>query len=132
MKKNFNYKISYASETGLRERNEDAFFIGKNKTKQLLAVVCDGIGSDDESQIASHLTTEAFKRAFTKKIKVCNFYRFYNKCISTVSKQISRTSATKNIKMGTTIVCSLITGNKVECASMGDSRIYHYTKNDDK
>jgi serine/threonine protein phosphatase PrpC len=43
-----------------------------NKSGQYLAIVCDGIGSQDDSQIASLVAVEVFAKSFEKKRRIRN------------------------------------------------------------
>jgi serine/threonine protein phosphatase PrpC len=75
MKTTFKYNISTATNKGTRPINEDANYVGFNKSGQLLAIVCDGIGSQDDSQIASLITVETFVQSFNKHHRIYNVYR---------------------------------------------------------
>jgi serine/threonine protein phosphatase PrpC len=72
MKINFKYNISSATNKGIRPINEDACFVGFNKAGQCLAIICDGIGSQDDSQIASLITVETFTQSFNKHRAIHN------------------------------------------------------------
>ncbi|MDR2636682.1 MAG: protein phosphatase 2C domain-containing protein [Mycoplasmataceae bacterium] len=126
MKINTSTLISAYSEKGRRERNEDFYVSAYNKSNQLLVVVCDGIGGDDDSQVASRLLANNFLIGFKKKKKIHNFSWFYNHILKKASRDI--TKHTKNGKvMGTTICVVLVTGNLVETANMGDTRIFYFS-----
>jgi serine/threonine protein phosphatase PrpC len=117
--------ISAHSEKGLRERNEDYFVTCSNDFNQTLAVVCDGIGGDDDSQIASRLLASLFEETFLKRKCIKNFSSFYNKVLISATKQINKRSTFNRI-MGTTVCVVLVSENYVEMANMGDSRIYFH------
>jgi protein phosphatase len=118
--------VSAHSEKGTRPINEDFYMFEKNGAGQLLAVVCDGIGGDDDSQVASKAVTSQFRDEFLAKKKITNFVRFYNKILTTSTKIINKKTL-KGSKMGTTVCALLITGTTVEIANIGDSRIYYYS-----
>jgi len=134
-----NYVFSAQTNKGIREYNQDSCLVTKNKSNQLLCVVCDGIGSEEHSEIASRTLTHIFEQKFLKRKKIHNFYRFYNSCIKKALKIIEDASKNihetdeekkiekpKKIRIGSTICCLLITGDKAEMANLGDSRIYYY------
>jgi serine/threonine protein phosphatase PrpC len=103
--------------------------VGFNKNGQGLIVVCDGIGSQDDSQIASLITVEVFKEQFMKHSRVFNVERFFNKCLRNAYNQITEISLKRlnGKKIGTTLVVSLIDKNKVTTFNLGDSRLYYYS-----
>jgi protein phosphatase len=123
--KTINLSISAHSKKGIRAINEDFYMYEKNSTGQLLAVVCDGIGGDDDSQVASKAVVSRFRDAFLAKKKITNFSKFYNKVLIDSTKIINKKTL-KGSKMGTTVCALLITGDVVESANIGDSRIYYY------
>jgi protein phosphatase len=120
-----NILITAHSEKGTRERNEDFYSVQTNKNGQVLAIICDGIGGDEDSQIASKTVVLNFESLFKKKKKIINFVSFYNTVLKKTLKIINAKSK-KNSKMGTTVCVVLITGNKAEMANIGDSRIYYF------
>jgi len=120
-----NYIFSGATIKGLREYNQDSYFIKKNKSNQIICVVCDGIGSEEHSEIASRTLTYTFEKEFSKKTKIKNFYKFYNSCIKKSVRTINKI-VNNNQKVGSTICCLLLTGDKAEMANLGDSRIYYH------
>jgi protein phosphatase len=120
-----NLLVSSYSEKGRRDNNEDFFITTYNKAGQLLVVVCDGIGGDDDSQVASRLLANHFLITFKKK-RVRNFARYYNHVLKKATKDITKHTP-EGKTMGTTICAVMVTGNIVETANMGDSRIYYYS-----
>jgi serine/threonine protein phosphatase PrpC len=72
MKTTLKFNISTSTNKGTRPINEDANFVGINKSGQYLAIVCDGIGSQDDSQIASLITVETFSKSFSKHRHIYN------------------------------------------------------------
>jgi protein phosphatase len=130
-------KLIYSAHTekGLREKNEDNFFVGINESNQMLIVVCDGVGGDSSSQIASEIVVNAFKINFKKQPTVKEFKDFYNISLELGLKYINEVSEKlfkNNEKMGTTVNAALIDGDKVYCANIGDSHTYHFLSKENK
>jgi protein phosphatase len=123
----FNYSIS--TNRGLREINEDASWVGLNGNNQCLMVICDGIGSQDDSQIASFIAVDVFRKNFTKHSKIFNIDRFFNKCLKSSYNNITDVANKKlnGRKIGTTLVVTFIDNNKVTTYNLGDSRLYHFS-----
>jgi protein phosphatase len=123
----FNYSI--ATNRGLRPINEDASWVGVNKNNQCLIVVCDGIGSQDDSQIASLITVEVFKEQFEKRSKIFNVERYFNKCLRNSHTKITKIANEKlnGRKIGTTLVVTFIDNDKATTFNLGDSRLYHFS-----
>jgi protein phosphatase len=96
-----------------------------------LAIVCDGIGSQDDSQIASLMTVEVFKKAFEKHSKVHNINVFFFKCLKAAHNQITQVSNARlnGKKIGTTLLVAYIKNNQVHVFNLGDTRLYHYSIN---
>jgi serine/threonine protein phosphatase PrpC len=123
---NFKYKISVASDKGTRETNEDFYGILENH-KDILLVLCDGVGSEQDSDIAAKITVKTFLTRFKKRFPLffC-FSRFYNNCIKASLRKL-RKLTNKNQGMGTTLCVVYIHKNIAQCANIGDSRIYYYS-----
>ncbi|GMO15950.1 MAG: protein phosphatase 2C domain-containing protein [Mycoplasmoidaceae bacterium] len=116
--------VSSHTETGRRDRNEDCNFYAFNNSNQMLAIVCDGVGGEEDSHIASKALCDTFEQQFSKHKKIKRFPSFYNKCLKKATKIINLKS--KGRTMGTTVCAVLITDNIAETANMGDSRIYYH------
>ena len=57
-----------ASDIGLhRKQNQDSYLIVENEAKDLLAVVCDGIGGGLAGDVASHMAVAHMKERFIRK-----------------------------------------------------------------
>ncbi|MDR2823436.1 MAG: serine/threonine-protein phosphatase [Mycoplasmataceae bacterium] len=127
-------KLNYSIHTnkGLRAINEDASWIGMNKSGQYLAIVCDGIGSQDDSQIASLVAVEVFAKSFEKKRRIRNCDLWFKKTLRTAYNRITELSK-KNLnskKIGTTLLLSIIEEDKARTFNLGDTRLYWYSLND--
>ena len=64
------FNISSASIAGIRKINEDACWVGCNAHKQCMAIVCDGIGSQEGSQNASRFIVDFFREEFSKRKRI--------------------------------------------------------------
>lgn len=117
-------EFNCATQKGLREINEDAYYVGKNKNEQILAIVCDGIGGYECSDTASNIIIDSFKYFFENSKKITNFQNFYYKCIEHGQKILNNAYNEIKKTMGTTIVVSLIDKNKIQTANIGDTRGY--------
>ena len=126
--KNSIYQISTASIAGIKKINEDACWSGCNDHKQLFAIVCDGIGSEAGSENVSRFIVEFFQKQFLNSSKIIFVERWFRKTLDLAFTALkSRYLKTKN-HMGTTLVAAIISGNKAYCIHIGDSRLYHFTK----
>jgi protein phosphatase len=92
-------------------------------------VVCDGIGSQDDSQIASFITVDVFRENFERHSKIFNIDRFFNKCLKSSYNKITSVANKKlnGRKIGTTLVVTFVDNNKVVTYNLGDSRLYHFS-----
>ena len=66
-------KIQYAtiSETGKRQKNEDAFrMVSMADGNRWLAVVCDGMGGHDKGEVASETVADAIVNYWRKAVDV--------------------------------------------------------------
>lgn len=124
-------KISVWSLTdkGLkRESNQDSFIVDQDLG---LYIVADGMGGHSGGEIASSLAVESMKTFIQKeraqsddaKSLLGQAYRFANESIQARAKQEPRLNG-----MGTTMVTSLVLGNKVFIGNVGDSRAYLYRR----
>lgn len=119
-----------ASDIGLRRKqNQDSYVIVENEEKELLAVVCDGIGGglagDVASRIAVNHLQERFlqKKAFQDDVDVKYWLK---QAIQEANDLIFMQSAKSQEQkgMGTTCVGVLFTMGTIYIFNVGDSRIY--------
>jgi len=62
-----NIIASYKTDTGtFRKNNQDSLLFLKNKTGQVLAVVCDGLGGHSCGDIASSMAVSLLKEFFNE------------------------------------------------------------------
>ncbi len=130
-------KIVGKTDIGLhRDSNQDAFRIMALGPGAGFAVVCDGMGGENggerASSIAKKAITQALEESFSEnlteeKIKPMLIRAFYsaNSNIYRIASEHTELSG-----MGTTVVLAFLLRQKAYCATVGDSRIYLYSKED--
>ncbi|BAQ60568.1 serine/threonine protein phosphatase [Geminocystis sp. NIES-3708] len=146
------YQIITASDPGKkRNNNEDCCYPKVNKLKstrsslETLAIVCDGLGGQDDGEIASNMAIEIIQKeledSYKKTLKetLQNKYwtplidaeKIYN-AIYKANDKITNINNTKKRKdkerMGTTTVITMAIAHEIYLAHVGDSRIYWITK----
>lgn len=113
-----------------RENNQDALDCVTNANEDKIYILCDGMGGYKGGEIAASESVKFIKNRFKKNsftnIDECKKWLYES--IMAVNKKI-RTMSQKDVelsKMGTTLVCLVITKEFKVYASVGDSRIYAY------
>jgi len=122
------YKFSYFCAQGIREYNQDACFVDKNKYNQVFGIVCDGVGSEKHSEVASTTMVGTCAYHFANEEKI-NFLDFYNKCLDESYREIGTTMSReyRGASSSTTVVCTLITDDIANISWIGDSRVYYFS-----
>ena len=121
---------SYNSNKGRKESNEDAVSVSKNKQGEVLAVVCDGVGSHSKSAYSSNYIVSTLEKEW-QDLTFANFNNMKNwlyERIEQLNKELFEKSQRKNKKMGTTIVTVGIFDNQVVVYNIGDSSAYGLTR----
>lgn len=119
-----------ASDIGLkRSENQDSFMIAVNKSNELLAVVCDGIGGGNAGDVASSLAANYLKEQFEKTSSFqedSEVKHWITNVVQKANDLIFLQSVKKKslIGMGTTCVGVLITKKDSYVFNVGDSRVY--------
>ncbi len=128
----------------MRNHNEDYFAIEtqhqkrENATGRILEakglyVICDGMGGHAGGEVASVMAVETVRRYFQdhwhddlpREDVIRDGVLLANQKIYEVNQQSLRSGSGR---MGTTLIMALIQGTKVAIASVGDSRIYRFTR----
>lgn len=128
----------------MRNHNEDYFAIEtqhqkrENATGRILEakglyVICDGMGGHAGGEVASVMAVETVRRYFQehwhndlpREDIIREGVLLANQKIYEVNQQSLRSGSGR---MGTTLIMALIQGTKVAIASVGDSRIYRFTR----
>lgn len=124
---------SYNSNKGRKERNEDAVSVSKNKQGEVLAVVCDGVGSHSKSAYSSNYIVSTLEKEW-QDLTFANFNNMKNWLYDKIEKlnlELFEKSQNKNKKMGTTIVAVATFGSQVVVYNIGDSSAYGLTKDNE-
>lgn len=123
------FTIHQNSRQGARPYNQDRIAYSYNKDA-LLAVVADGMGGHRHGEIAAQLAVktlaEAFERLATPSLK--NPTKFLGEYILQVHDAIDSFMLANNLldSPRTTIVAAVLQNDKLYCAHVGDSRLYHF------
>lgn len=127
-----NVMASYKTDVGtFRKENQDSLIFLKNKTGQVLAVVCDGLGGHSCGDIASSMAVSMLKNFFHKtdwkKLKTDEqIYDWLRTSVNSIQDAMNEyiLSHEEANDMGTTMVITLISNHKVYLVNIGDSRAY--------
>ena len=131
-------KIRYAAKTDVgmkRTHNEDYFSIIEDEQ---LFMVADGMGGHASGEVASKMSAETISEFYgrTKDEEATWPYKMErhlnyieNRLVCSIKLANYRIfhAAASDIRykgMGTTLVCTLLAGDKVHIAHVGDSRVY--------
>ena len=124
---------SYNSTKGRKEKNEDAVSVTKNKQGEVLAVVCDGVGSHSNAAYSSNYIVSTLEKEW-QDLTFSNFNNMKNWLCDKIEKlnlELFNKSQEKNKKMGTTIVTVATFDNQVVVYNIGDSSAYGLTKDNE-
>jgi protein phosphatase len=127
MKNKFNIAYSVCTSAGVKKENQDLAWLGFNKSNQCLAIICDGIGSEKNSDLASKVVLETFAEAFQKSSRVFFPERWFKKNLLIASNRLHHIYQTEKKQIGTTIVLCLVSNDKVHTFNIGDSRLYLFS-----
>lgn len=142
--------VEYAARlhTGyLRDKNEDNFFIdGVILTQEFrdrpfaingfvdkpaVFAVCDGMGGEDNGEIASLLTVQQVKQleGLVKSDKGYDLLEIVQLFVHKANVAVREHALETGKRMGATIAIVIVVENNVYCFNIGDSRIYALHKN---
>lgn len=113
-----------------RNENQDNYRAGYQKNDTVWALVCDGMGGANGGKIASGIVAASLEELFVENIDAMEtpiaVRKFLlNSLDATNNIVFERAAATPALSgMGTTIVCAVVRGGRVQYAHVGDSRIY--------
>ncbi len=121
------------SEIGGKGNQEDSLYpsLGVQNPGIPLFLVCDGVGGQDQGEVASAAVCEAFECYYSTHALPATadeLEPFFDKALTYAYDQLDAkdsTQATGKSRMGTTLTCVFILDNCCLAAHIGDSRIYH-------
>jgi len=125
-----NFDFANLTDKGLqREQNED-FLAYFDTCNGHVFVLCDGIGGHNAGEYASQLAVETVGE-FLNTNYIKNPFDAIENAIKQANTKVFKKSNNNPdyYGMGTTIVLVLIRDNRIYYGHIGDSRIYHFSKN---
>ncbi|MFC2007645.1 Stp1/IreP family PP2C-type Ser/Thr phosphatase [Chloroflexota bacterium] len=122
------FEISYKTDIGSREVNEDNILVKAFDNFHLLAVA-DGLAGHTVGEVASSMALDIIEKVITPKSGNINHWYKINRAISKANREIySLSGEIEYYGMGTTVVMALVDKDKAYIANVGDSRAYLITK----
>ncbi len=115
-----------------RSTNQDGFYAGYIDKDTLVICVCDGMGGVAGGKEASRIALSSFSdslRTQSQKHNKDMSQMLVHSIIKANNDVFCTAKGNKELSgMGTTLVCAVLRDDKVYFASIGDSRIYVYSK----
>ncbi len=125
-----------------KKKNQDSTFVSSilsADSEAVFGIVCDGVGSYSNSEIASSQAVNAFSEWFLKCYKdISNIadevdfrsalYERWNAVFDNVNEYIIRFAEINGIKLACTLSCILIRGDSYYILHIGDTRIYNISE----
>lgn len=122
--------------------NQDTSYVGKIYTQigeSLFAVICDGVGSCEHSEIASQRAVDCFCDWFNKcyetfadtasEDEFCSLlYERWFALFDIINNYIINYAEVNKIRLGTTLSCILVRKSHYYILHIGDTRIYKIEK----
>lgn len=118
------------SDVGLvRENNQDSWVTITNKSGDILAAVCDGIGGAKAGDVASSLVCQKLEDNFMLAEKFSSLLmakRWLKQTFNKINAEVYDISLNNEEYrgMGTTLVCCICTDEGLIVGNVGDSRCY--------
>lgn len=123
-------KATGRTDVGLRRHeNQDTFAI-ESFGRQLVAVVCDGMGGAEGGQIASAVAVETFMKEFRALLRedmnAEQLRELSSFCVAQANTAVHQRAQEEASchGMGTTLVSAVVTGETALIFNIGDSRAY--------
>lgn len=118
---------AYRSEKGLRNHNEDSFYI-PGEGERPVVIVADGMGGHRAGEVASGMAIERIVDYIGKAECGSSSITLLKQAVNEANRIVFE-SALGNDEytgMGTTVVMALLNTEKYTVANIGDSRLYHF------
>jgi PPM family protein phosphatase len=118
----------------LRENNEDSFYVND---KLGVYVLADGMGGHDGGEIASNIVVQTLGKNLSISLQhrqESDIEQIVNKALYEANEEIIllKKEHFELMNMGTTVVLSIFFDEIVYYSHLGDSRAYHYNREEDK
>lgn len=123
------FTIAQGSRQGPRPYNQDRLAYSYHR-RAILMVLADGMGGHQHGDVAAEVAVKTLVEAFQRESKplIVQPAEFLRTQIVQAHEVIENVRMQKRLMESprTTIVVALIQHNKLFCAHVGDSRLYHY------
>jgi serine/threonine protein phosphatase PrpC len=118
----------------LRENNEDSFYVND---KLGVYVLADGMGGHDGGEIASNIVVQTLGKNLSISLQhrqEIDIEQIVNKALYEANEEIIllKKEHIELMNMGTTVVLLVFFDDIAYYSHLGDSRAYHYSKEEDK
>lgn len=125
------YVTAISDQGRQRQNNEDRYAVSAhlagpdNNIPSLLAMICDGIGGHQAGEIAAEIAVEMIS-GFVAQSDGAQPLQILTHAVSLASDAIYAESQKDADRkgMGATCVCAWVLGERLFCASLGDSRLF--------
>ena len=114
----------------VRPSNQDAFICGRLSETALFSVVCDGMGGANggnvASAIAARVVAERLVENYRAGMETESIHNILESAVAAANAEIYDTALSDPALhgMGTTVVATVVSGDQVCIAHVGDSRAY--------
>lgn len=118
----------------VRKQNQDFYDIVTLNPRQLLLVVCDGMGGAKSGNVASRLATEVFvdevRRTAREDMDSIQIREMLRDAVDLANRAVFEQSKVSSdfAGMGTTLVAAVLLPDRAIIANVGDSRAYIFDK----
>ena len=117
---------------GKRDNQEDSFFPKNEESNHWVFIVCDGVGGAEKGEVASQLAAQTIGRFLKKNPANPLNEALVQKAVAAAEQELANFQQ-KNPEaagMGTTLTLLHVGDDQLTAAHIGDSRIYHFRKNE--
>ena len=129
------YNIAHRSEIGMREEQQDSWFV-KLEEGRACCAVCDGMGGHSYGSSASRAAADTMRGLYVSKAEAYPYPDFFENAIDILDENVltiqDRSDGQRQPgkaraaagSAGTTIVSAAVDGDDLYWLSVGDSRLY--------
>ena len=117
---------AYRTDIGLRESNQDCFYVPKDGNKPFVAVA-DGMGGHLSGNVASLIATDSVRDYIEAESGNPRKALLLQHAMNHANAKVFEASKTEGCEgMGTTLVMAYLEEKSFYYANVGDSRLYHF------